>query len=106
MRIAIATVQVPFVRGGAEVLTEMLRDELKKRGHEAEIVSIPFAWHPWQVLARSMHMGRMMDLSDATGLKIDKVIAMKFPAYYLRHDRKVYWLMHQHRQVYDFWNMP
>lgn len=106
MRIAIATVQVPFVRGGATVLTEMLRDELKQRGHEAEIVSIPFAWHPWQALAKSMHMGRMMDLSDVTGQKIDKVIAMKFPAYYLRHDRKVYWLMHQHRQAYDLWDTP
>ncbi len=29
MRIAIATVQVPFIRGGAEILVDMLRDELK-----------------------------------------------------------------------------
>ena len=44
MRIAIATVQVPFTTGGAEILTGMFKDELIKRGHKAEIVSIPFKW--------------------------------------------------------------
>ncbi len=28
---------------------------------------------------------------------------MKFPAYYLRHPRKILWLCHQHRQAYDLW---
>ena len=42
MRIAIVTVQVPFIRGGAEILTEMLREELVKRGHQVDVVTIPF----------------------------------------------------------------
>ena len=46
MRIAIAMVQVPFIRGGAEIHAEMLRDELKKRGHQVDIVTIPFKWYP------------------------------------------------------------
>ena len=41
-RIAICAAQIPFVRGGAEVLYESLRDELLRRGHQAEIVSLPF----------------------------------------------------------------
>ena len=103
MRIAIATVQVPFTKGGAEILTDMLRDELIKRGHRADVVTIPFKWYPWQTLVQCMTMGRAMDLTEASGEKIDKVIAMKFPAFYVKHDNKVLWMMHQHRQAYDMW---
>lgn len=103
MKIAIATVQVPFIRGGAENLVEMLREELKKRGHQADIVTIPFKWYPPSTLLDCMLTGRTMDLTEVNGEKIDKVIAMKFPAYYVKHDNKVLWLMHQHRQAYDLW---
>ena len=104
MKIAIATVQVPFITGGAEILCNMLKDELKKRGHQAEIVTIPFKWYPTKQLVNSMMMGRLMDLSEVNGEKIDKVIVMKFPAYYVKHNNKVMWLMHQHRQAYDLWD--
>lgn len=106
MKIAIATVQVPFITGGAEILVTMLKDELIKRGHKADIVSIPFKWYPSETLEKSMMMGRMLDLTEVNGEKIDLVIAMKFPAFYLKHDRKVIWLMHQHRQAYDLWGTP
>lgn len=106
MKIAIATVQVPFITGGAEILVNMLKEELIKRGHKAEIVTIPFKWYPGDSLEKCMMMGRMMDLSEVNGEKIDKVIAMKFPAFYVKHDNKVIWLMHQHRQAYDLWNTP
>ena len=106
MKIAIATVQVPFIRGGAEVLTEMLKNELIKRGINTDIVSIPFKWYPKETLLDSMLIGRMIDIREVNGEKIDRVIAMKFPAYYLKHDNKVLWLMHQHRQAYDLWETP
>lgn len=103
MKIAIATVQVPFITGGAELHTKMLRDELIKRGHQADIVTIPFKWYPPDKIVDCMMMGRMMDLSEVNGEKIDKVIALKFPAYYVRHPHKVLWILHQHRQAYDLW---
>lgn len=106
MKIAIATVQVPFITGGAEILVNMLKQELIKRGHRAEVVTIPFKWYPSDSLEKSMMMGRMIDLSEINGEKIDRVIAMKFPAFYLKHDHKVIWLMHQHRQAYDLWETP
>lgn len=106
MKIAIATVQVPFIKGGAEILTGMLCEELKKRGHQAEVVTIPFKWYPTETLIDCMIMGRLIDLTEVNGEKIDLVIAMKFPAYYLKHKHKVLWLMHQHRQAYDLWNTP
>lgn len=106
MRIAIATVQVPFTKGGAEIHTEMLKNELIKRGHKAEIVSIPFKWYPQDSLIKAMNMGRMMDLSESDGEKTDRIIAMKFPAFYVKGENKVLWLLHQHRQAYDLWNTP
>lgn len=103
MRIAIATVQVPFAHGGAEIHAELLKNELKKRGHSAEIVTIPFKWYPSSQLINNIMMGRMVDLSEANGEKIDLVIALKFPAFYIKHKNKVLWILHQHRQAYDLW---
>ncbi len=104
MRVAIAMVQVPFIKGGAEIHADMLKNELKKRGHIVDIVTIPFKWYPGESLVNSMMIGRLMDLTEINGEKIDKVIAMKFPAIYVKHDHKVIWLLHQHRQAYDLWN--
>jgi glycosyltransferase involved in cell wall biosynthesis len=103
MRIALATVQVPFIRGGAEILAEQLRNHLRLRGHSAEIVSIPFKWYPGETLLACMVAGRLMDLTEVNGEKIDLVIGLKFPAYYAPHPNKVLWLIHQHRQAYDLW---
>lgn len=103
MKIAIATVQVPFITGGAEILTEMLKAQLIARGHQVDIVTIPFKWYPEETLLNCMMSGRMIDLNEVNGEKIDLVIAMKFPAYYVKHNNKIIWLMHQHRQAYDLW---
>ena len=46
MRIVVARPQVPFARGGTEVMTDRLVDELRQRGHESELVTVPFKWYP------------------------------------------------------------
>jgi glycosyltransferase involved in cell wall biosynthesis len=106
LKIAIATVQVPFIKGGAEIHARMLRDELVKRGHEADIITIPFKWYPPETIIDCMMMARMVDLTEVNGQKIDLVIAMKFPAYYIEHQNKILWILHQHRQAYELWNTP
>jgi glycosyltransferase involved in cell wall biosynthesis len=103
MKVAIATVQVPFTRGGAEAHAESLRAALQERGHQADIITIPFKWYPPSTLIDCMMMARMIDLTEVDGERIDLVIALKFPAYYVKHPNKVVWLMHQHRQAYDLW---
>lgn len=103
MRVAIATVRVPFTQGGAEILAQSLKTQLVARGHNCDIVSLPFKWYPPETLADCMLMGRMLDLTQVNGERIHAVIALKFPAYYTRHDNKVLWLLHQHRQAYDLW---
>ncbi len=106
LRIAICAAQVPFTRGGAEVLYESLRDELVLRGHRAEIVALPFNWQSRLAILKSALAWRMVDLSDAAGEPIDLVIATRFPSYVVRHPRKVVWLIHQFRQIYDLRGGP
>lgn len=106
MRVAIATVQVPFISGGAEILARLLRDNLAERGHEADIVTIPFKWYPAATLLESLRMAALVDLTEVNGEPIDQVIALKFPMYALRHPRKTVWLLHQHRQAYELWGTP
>ena len=101
MRILICTPQVPFVSGGAELQVRDLKAAFIERGHAAEIVSIPFQWHPPARIVRSMLVWRMLDLNAANGQPVDMVVAMKFPAYLIQHPNKVIWLTHQHRQAYD-----
>lgn len=103
MRIILATVAVPFVRGGAEVHAESLRDALRAEGHDAEIVWIPFKWYPPERILDQMLACRMFDLTESCGRRIDLLIGLKFPAYLIPHPKKVLWVLHQHRQAYDLW---
>ena len=106
MRIAVCHPQTPFVSGGAETHTEALVRALRDGGHEAEIVSVAGKWYPPTELVHQMGVWRSMDLSESNGLKIDAVIALKFPAYLVRHERKIVWLIHQHRTAYELWDHP
>ncbi|MDQ4005611.1 MAG: glycosyltransferase family 4 protein [Actinomycetota bacterium] len=106
MRIAICHPQTPFSRGGGEFHTEGLTRALRTAGHEVDILPIPFKWYPPNELVHQMAMWRSLDLSEANGMPIDMVIALKFPAYLVRHPRKVVWLIHQHRAAYELWSHP
>lgn len=103
MRILVCTTQVPFARGGAELLSEGLRDALVAQGHEAEIVALPFAWTPRPNLLKSALAWRLLDLTQIGGQPVDAIICTKFPSYVARHPRKIVWLVHQHRQAYDWY---
>lgn len=106
LRILIATVRVPFVNGGAEVHADGLRQALVDAGHQAEIVSIPFKWYPPERILDHMLACRLLDLTETVGVPVDRLIGLKFPAYLIPHPRKVIWMLHQHRQVYDLWLHP
>jgi glycosyltransferase involved in cell wall biosynthesis len=106
MRILIATVKVPFVRGGAEILAEGLLDAVRAQGHEAEIVAIPFKWYPPERILEQALACRLLDVSESGGARIDRVIGLKFPAYLMPHAHKVLWLLHQFRTAYELWDNP
>ena len=67
-------------------------------------IDLPFRSWPHESVVRSASLWRMLDLDNSEdGQKIDLVIATKFPSYYLTHKNKVIWLIHQFRQVYDWY---
>ena len=101
-RILICTAQVPFARGGAELLAEGLRDALRGAGHQADIVALPYTISPHREVLASALAWRMLDLSTVDGVAVDQVICTKFPSYAVAHPNKVVWLVHQHRQLYDW----
>jgi glycosyltransferase involved in cell wall biosynthesis len=101
MRIAVLRPQVPFARGGAEIFTDRLVDELRARGHDADLVSVPFKWYPGTRVLTQAFLWRLLDLDEADGTPIDLVVATKFPSYLVRHREKRVWLVHQFRQAYE-----
>jgi len=106
MKILIATVQVPFVRGGAEVLAEGLRDAVQRAGHEAEVVAIPYKGYPPERILNHMLACRLLDLTESAGNPVDLILGLKFPAYLIPHHNKVLWIVHQHRAAYELWDHP
>jgi glycosyltransferase involved in cell wall biosynthesis/SAM-dependent methyltransferase len=105
MRIGVLRTQVPFVTGGAERHAANLVRELNRYGHEAVEITLPFKWYPGEILADHILAARMVDLTEAEGVPIDMLIGLKFPAYLAPHPNKLFWIIHQHRQAYDMWNL-
>lgn len=99
--ILVCETQVPLVRGGAELLVRQLVSELRARGYATDRVSLPFKWYPKDEILPHAAAWRLLDLSESNGRSIDLVIGTKFPTYFARHPRKVCWLVHQHRAVYE-----
>ncbi|HJR96889.1 MAG TPA: glycosyltransferase family 4 protein [Actinomycetota bacterium] len=106
MRVAVLHPQTAFVRGGAETHAEALIRALRDAGHEADLVRIAGKWYPPSQLAHQMAVWRSFDITESNGLVVDAVIGMKFPAYLAQHERKIVWLIHQHRTAYELWDHP
>jgi glycosyltransferase involved in cell wall biosynthesis len=104
--VLVCAVQAPFIVGGAEILVGELRRNLERRGFKVDVANVPFKWYPVSELVRQGLAWRLLDLTESNGTPIDLVIPTKFPSYLVRHPRKVAWLFHQHREVYDLYGTP
>lgn len=100
MKVLIVNNMAPFIWGGAEELAVHLQKNLIIAGHKAEILRIPFQWEPAERIPSQMLMVRAFELWN-----VDHVIALKFPAYLIRHPNKTLWLLHQYRQAYDLYDV-
>jgi glycosyltransferase involved in cell wall biosynthesis len=102
-RVAVLGVQVPFVRGGAEMLVDGLIGAINRLVPDAraELIQLPFRWYPDHAILDGMMAWRLIDVTESDGHPIDLVVALKFPAWLAQSDRKVCWLSHQHRVFYD-----
>lgn len=101
MKVLIVNTSAPFVWGGAEELVLNLVKNLKARDIDAEFLRLPFRWEPSSGIPAEIARFRAMRLG-----KVDRVIAMKFPAYFIPCEDKTTWLIHQYRQAYDMWGSP
>ena len=97
MKVLVLSTMMPFVHGGAEELfNHLVRNLQTTTGVEAEGFRIPFTWDPAERLIDEMLIARRLRLCN-----VDRVIALKFPAYLVPWDDKIVWLLHQYRQAYD-----
>lgn len=99
--ICILAPQVPFIRGGTEILVDALKDRAKNVVKRADIIRMPYSYSNHKNIIRSCFEWRLLDLKTLGEFKIDLVIATKFPSYFIKFDRKVTWLVHQFRQIYE-----
>lgn len=95
MKILVANNAAPFVRGGAELLADRLVLELRRAGHEAELLRLPLGDTPDDMLEG------ILSAALLGVVNVDRVIGLKFPAYLIKHHDVVIWLVHQFRQAYD-----
>lgn len=97
MKVLVVNNAAPFIRGGAEELADNLVRQLNlTSGVESELLRIPFQWAPSERLIDEILLHQTLKLYN-----VDRVIALKFPAYLVPHEHKTLWLLHQFRQAYD-----
>jgi hypothetical protein len=84
------------------MIVDGLAREMARRGVSVEIARIPFlsSWRdmPAQTLAL-----RLLNLTETAGEPIDRLVAIRYPSFALRHPNKVAWFIHHHRGAYDLW---
>jgi len=98
MKVLIVSTIVPFIEGGGTFIVDWLDAVLRQHGHEVEVFKIPF-WSHYSAMPAQMLALRLLDLTQHG----DRMIAIRPPAYLLRHPAKVLWFIHHHRGAYDFW---
>lgn len=97
MKVLVVNNAVPFIWGGAEELARNLVLALNgTKGVSAELMRVPFNWIPNERLVDEILLNQSFHLPN-----VDRVIALKFPAYLIPHQKKTLWLLHQFRQAYD-----
>ena len=101
MKVLVVNTMAPFVWGGAEELAVHFVRNLRILGHEAELLRLPFQWDPFDNIPAEIARFKTMRLPN-----VDRVISMKFPAYFLPTENHTTWLIHQYRQAYDLWDSP
>ncbi len=100
-RILVAAPQVPFVSGGAELHAQLTVRALADAGHEVELVSLPYTWTGCQSSLVQAMAWRLANFENTAPGPVDLLIATKYPSYLARHPKKVAWVFHQQRELYD-----
>ncbi len=103
MRVAIATVRVRFSRGAPDRLAAALQGAIHAGGHEAEIIAVPFAPSSATVIPNQVLACRLMQAAESSGVPIDRMVGLAFPATLIPHPAKRLWLDTLYWPAYDGW---
>lgn len=83
------------------MIVDDLAAELSERGHEVDVLTLPF-WSVWDEMLEQMLALRLMNIQN----RADRLICIRTPSYLLEHHNKVAWFIHHHRGAYDLWGTP
>jgi len=96
MRVIVAAGTPGFIGGGATELAISVERALLEAGHEVELLFVQSYEDTTRILPQLAGM-RVHDYSD----EADHLIALRWPAHFLRHDRKSVWCLHEYRTLFD-----
>lgn len=103
MRILVTATLVPFMRGGADHHIEGVSRALRERGHEVDVLRLPFRFAPEADIQHLMDYVETLDMTAPNGVEVERAISLQFPAWGIAHPEQSVWVMHQHRGVYELW---
>lgn len=105
MKVLIAASQEPFAASDVFLQAQELADALRRSGHQAELLTVPFQPRPAERVPSQMLACRLLE-SVSPNESGDLLIGLNFPAYLLPHPRKVLWIGSLSSGAYELWNHP
>lgn len=96
MKVIVAAGTPGFIGGGATELAISVERALLDAGHEVELLFVPSYEDTTRIFSQLVGM-RIHDFTD----EADHLIALRWPAHFLRHERKSVWFLHEYRTLFD-----
>ena len=105
MRVAVLHPQTAFVRGGAETHTEALVRALRDAATRPTSCRSPASGTRRASSPTRWRFGAASTSGEQRpeGRRGDRTEVPRLPA---QHERKIVWLIHQHRTAYELWDHP
>lgn len=102
-KVLVINTQVPFLKSGAEALERGLINALSDLGYTVDCLRLFEKWQPLSYTLKMIIQAKLIEL-ESVPIEADKVIALKFPSYYIEHPNKSVWFLHHFRVFYELWD--
>jgi hypothetical protein len=91
--VAVCLPQIPFFPTGTSLFAKRLKDEIKTSGRDADIVALPLNWHSEEELINHSFAWRLIEMEEANGRPIDRLVCLDWPSFFPKHKHKTLWLL-------------
>lgn len=98
MRVLVVNSGEPFARSATDETARTLAQALENEGHASEVLRVPFSPTPSHAIPAQAAMIRLFELTN-----VDRVVALDFPSYLIRHPEKVIWLIDRPPVISTLW---